>query len=375
MAARFRFHSSRMTLLQTITDYYRTHERFLAPAAFLAGFVFDNLTLTRIDLPRNYLLLLGYLVVAAACVALINIYGREPRDAGYSENLTTAWLPFILQFSFGGLFSGFVVYYVRSGSLAASWPFLALLAFFLVGNELFKKHYQRLPFQVGVLFLGIFSFSIFFIPVIWGRMGTGVFLLSGAVSVAFLFLFLTFLSLLSPEKIRNHRRSVIATVAGAYAALNALYFANIIPPIPLALSDAGIYHAIKKTPEGGYAILREKKSWFETLKNGGPTLHLPPGGSLVAYTAVFAPTELRATILHEWSSYDAEREAWMPVSRIPFPIYGGRDGGYRGYSVKNQLFPGRWRVNVLTMRGQVVGRITFTIAAASSSPPLIAEIK
>lgn len=364
-----------MAFLKTISDYYRAHERFLVPAAFLAGFVFDNLTLTRIDLPRNYLLLLGYLFVAAACVALIHVYEKESRSAENSENLTTAWLPFILQFSFGGLFSGFVVYYLRSGSLAASWPFLALLAFFLVGNELFKKHYQRLPFQAGVLFIGVFSFSIFFIPVIWGRMGTGVFLLSGAASVAFLSLFLTLLSLLSPEKIRAARRSIILSVASAYAALNALYFANVIPPIPLALSDAGIYHAIEKTPEGGYAILREKGSWFETLKNRGPILHLSPGEALVAYTAVFAPTEFRATILHEWSSYDRERDVWTPASRIPFPIYGGRDGGYRGYSVKQHLSPGKWRVNVLTIQGQVVGRITFTVVAASSTPPLIAEIK
>lgn len=40
---------------------------------------------------------------------------------------------------------------------------------------------------------------------------------------------------------------------------------------------------------------------------------------------------------------------------------GGREGGYRGYSVKGNLFAGEWRVNVTTERGQSLGRTSFTV--------------
>jgi hypothetical protein len=82
------------------------------------------------------------------------------------------------------------------------------------------------------------------------------------------------------------------------------------------------------------------------------------------YGAVFAPTKLSTTIVHVWERYDDEEDAWREVGRIPFSIVGGRDGGYRGYSLK-QVTEGRYRVYVETQSGLVIGYISFIVEPGS----------
>ncbi|MDZ7682102.1 MAG: DUF2914 domain-containing protein [Fodinibius sp.] len=43
--------------------------------------------------------------------------------------------------------------------------------------------------------------------------------------------------------------------------------------------------------------------------------------------------------------------------------YWGRQRGYRGYTFKESIWPGRWHVNVTTGEGLVLGRIDFTVIA------------
>jgi len=46
---------------------------------------------------------------------------------------------------------------------------------------------------------------------------------------------------------------------------------------------------------------------------------------------------------------------------VKFPIVGGREGGYRAYSVKSQPASGRWRVDIETAEGQLIGRVPFSV--------------
>ncbi len=66
-------------------------------------------------------------------------------------------------------------------------------------------------------------------------------------------------------------------------------------------------------------------------------------------------------MVHRWQYYDDETRSWVTASALSFSIHGGRSDGYRGYSVKRSLTEGKWRVSVETVRGQVLGRIPFTI--------------
>jgi hypothetical protein len=49
---------------------------------------------------------------------------------------------------------------------------------------------------------------------------------------------------------------------------------------------------------------------------------------------------------------------------MPFSIDGGRDGGYRWYSRKTSVRPGRWRVQIQTQTGQILGEVAFTVKQA-----------
>ncbi len=77
-------------------------------------------------------------------------------------------------------------------------------------------------------------------------------------------------------------------------------------------------------------------------------VHVAAGQPLYAYTAVFAPVKLSTRITHSWQHYDAKRKRWVAVSNVSYPINGGRDGGYRGYTIKSHPDTGEWRVDFAT---------------------------
>jgi hypothetical protein len=83
-------------------------------------------------------------------------------------------------------------------------------------------------------------------------------------------------------------------------------------------------------------------------------------GSFAAYTAVYAPAGIQQSIEHVWY-----RDG-MRVARIPLaaPVMGGRREGFRTFSRRRGWQPpiaGRYRVDVVTTSGQLVGRLVFTV--------------
>jgi hypothetical protein len=80
-------------------------------------------------------------------------------------------------------------------------------------------------------------------------------------------------------------------------------------------------------------------------------------------------------VLHRWQRYDDAQRAWVTETEVRFPIYGGRDGGFRGYSEKLFVPAGKWRVDVITPYGGLIGRISFTVVDASTTAPLVPYIE
>ena len=359
--------------IKRIRKFINEYERYLSPAALFAGFVFDNFTLTRIDLFFNNLILFFYLIVACVGIVFIQLHDNNV-VRGFIATKAAPLVPLFIQFAFGGLFSGYLIFFSRSASLAVSWFFVLLLLALLVGNEFFRKHYKGLVFQISIFYFALFSFAIFYIPIIVGSIGASVFLLSGLVSLTAIWLLLYLLQRVIPKKIKAKKHLLSVSILSVFLVINFLYFANIIPPIPLSLKDSGVYHYIEKGKEGGYVVRSEMKKWYE-LNLFGENINIKQGEPVYVYSAVFSPTNLNTNILHKWQYYDEKREEWVTSSNIRFPIIGGRDGGYRGYSFKKNVFPGRWRVDVTTERGQVLGRVYFKISFSEDVPLLVTEIK
>jgi len=340
------------------------------PSAFVFGFILDSLTLQRIDLWFENLVFIVHLFILCVAIFLINAHESERFFRFLIPQKLVSFLMFVMQFSFGALFSAFFIFYSRSASLASSWPFLLFLLLMLFGNEVFRKSYGRLVFQLSLFFIILFSYSIFIVPVVLGKIGVDIFILSGIVSLVFIGIFIFILSSLIKEKLAKVKSLLTFFILLIFAVFNVFYFTNIIPPIPLSLKEIGVYHSVLRNKEGGYIAMRENVPWYRVEKLFGSKVHWVSGGSVYVYSAVFAPTRINTKIYHEWEHYDGKSEEWVTTNKIGFPIVGGRDGGYRGYTTKESIVSGKWRVNVITERGQIIGRKTFEVIESDTTPEL-----
>lgn len=346
-----------------IKIFVEKHEDRLDTVAFVGGFVFDILTLKMADSLLDNLIVLGYLLIAAVGIITLQFYSGGKLRHNIFERIVL-WIPFIIQFSFGGVMSVLVVFYAKSASLISSWPFMLLLIAIFVGNEKFRARYTRLAFQISVLYFLIFLLLIFYVPMIIGQMGSLVFLLSGLLSLTIIALFIKIIEHGRAAHVRHFFSNILIGVGSVYALLNILYFTNIIPPIPLSLREIQVYESVLPNGSGYTALLDPSSDCRFCLR---PSVHLPQSSQLFVYSSIFAPTALKTGVIHEWSEYDETSGKWIVRARVPFSIKGGRAEGFRGYTLKSNISRGRWRVKVKTSSGQILGRITFKVLPYDAS--------
>jgi hypothetical protein len=361
------------TFLGKINTLYLQFERPIASFSLVGGFIFDALTLQRVDAFWENTFVLIRLFIVGFCIIMIN---RKATKLLEGEDIVKKhiWLLIIMQFMFGGLLSTFLIFYFRSGSIFVSWPFLLLLVVAFAANEWLRDRYARVSFQITFLYLCVFSFSIFSLPVIVNSIDPLIFLLSGLVSVVFIYLYLLLLKYFAKKAFVESKNILLVSLSGLFITINALYFFNIIPPIPLSIKDGQIYHSVEKMADGNYVVTQEKEQWTDFFKLY-QEFRAVPGQPLYAYSAIYSPTKLNARVVHEWQFYDEVKKGWITNTRIPLSVFGGRGGGYRTYSQKNNYTLGKWRVNVQTDRGQTIGRIYFKVILAAEKPALETEIK
>ena len=360
-------------MLTKIKNWYSKYERPFSSLSLIGGFIFDALTLKRVDLFWENFWVVAHLVIVGTCIVLINAFEKSEGDEANPSKLHF-WLTNIQQFFYGGIWSTYLVFYFRSTDIAAGWPFLLILALSFWANESLKRHFVRLIFQISLYFLAIFSFAIFLVPVLLHKIGPQIFLLAGLLSVAVILLFLFLVFYTSGRKFRANWGLLFGSIVGLYVLVNVLYFFNLIPPIPLSLKTAGVYYSVKKNSLGQYEVLG-RGAKFTDYFNLYPNFYQLPGQPVFVYSAIFSPPELNIDVVHEWQHLNTATNNWETINRIPLHIVGGRDGGFRTYSLKTAgLTPGHWRVNVLTTQGQVIGRIRFNLILADVLPKVEQKI-
>jgi len=144
------------------------------------------------------------------------------------------------------------------------------------------------------------------------------------------------------------RRSLaVAAALGLGAALAVSALRLWVPPAPLTVARATLAWSLQGLEPG------------EPLGARVSVAALRRGGGVFAYTAVYAPRSLSQGIVHVW------RRDGRVVDVVHLsPVQGGRREGFRTYSHKTG-FPadavGRWRVDVMTTSGQLIGRLRFTV--------------
>lgn len=350
-------------MLASLKAFYAKYERFIIPAALILGLLPDIFFFAFVSFDATIITLAFYLILAGLSIVIINLY-----DNGH---LRLAAL-LALHFTFGALFSSFVLFYSFSGSLLASWPFIATLVFLVAANEVFNKYNTRPDIHLSVYFFALFSFFNLAIPYLIRDLGPKVFVGSGILSVAIAGLFIWILCIYIP-RVNKVKEVVSGSIAIIFVAMTVFYLTNLIPPIPLSLRDVGVYYHAERV-DSEYKLIGRETELFEKLNIFSDKFLAYKSAEAYVFSSIFAPPGMGIEVLHEWQFHDPQL-GWATRSVISFPITGGRAEGFRGFSKVSTIQPGRWRVNVKTSRGQVIGRYRFTVVETDAQPAYIIGTK
>jgi len=359
--------------MTSLLNWMQKNERHLGGFVFVAGFITDLITFTLLDVTLVNFFFIAYLTLAAVCT-----FGSHILFARRHEHPTKSmrWLAVLFtlggQYAIGGILSGCLIFYTKSAALSVSWPFLVLLGLVFIGNEYFRKYREHLIFQTILFFFALYAYTIFSLPIYVGAIGPWVFVGSTLITLFLFGLFLYLLNRTGAARLSESIRPIIASCLVIVIAIVASYATGLIPPLPLTLKDSGIYHGLTRSG-GDYLVLSEEiRPWWDIRPQ---TVHVPIGGTIYAYGAVFAPIRFSTSVVHHWERYDTSAKKWVKEGQIAFPISGGRKEGFRGYSLKENPLPGKWRVSVETPAGQTIGRISFTVERAAKAPELYEEVR
>lgn len=339
-----------------VKNLVEPYKRFTPAVFFTGGFTWDSLTLQRIDNFLGNMILLAYLILLSLLVVLTNLAMRE-KIRNRMLTRFSSWYPMGMQFFLGGLFSSYVVFYFHSASMTSSSTFLLILVLLLVANEFLEDRMNNVPLQMTLYFLSAFSFFIFFIPVITKSMSHLTFLAGGFAALILTGSLIYFFYKRGVFRSMRQYTVTFSIVAFSFFTVNMFYIQNWIPPVPLSVKHSGIYHKVERA-DGAYALQYEKPRWYRFWLKYDARYNYREGD---CFASIFAPTKLKKGITHVWQKYSKHDKGWVTTDSLSYPIVGGRDGGYRGYSFKRNVSEGKWRVELRTDDGLLLGRVAFRI--------------
>lgn len=319
-----------------------TKARQYAPVVFfLGGFAWDALTLGRSIKPLDLFVLLGYLAGASAILVAI---GRGWTFRG------SQYLNAVLQFFFGGIFSALFIFYFLSSSGLPGFLFVLALAALLVGNEFLESAYGELTLSWAFFTLSAIMFFNFALAHLFRSINTFWFYLGTLIAV---------LLVLAIRRVSRHESASIVPSVGVAVVALLLHVFNVIPPVPLVKKQMLIAHKLTKT--GGGYVAEVESPGLRFWRSSAATFHRSGSEPVYCFTSVFVPTGITTTIRHRWELFDERTEEWTTTSVVPFRIAGGRQSGYRGYTYKHNVVPGRWRVTAESESGAAIGIVDFRV--------------
>ena len=325
---------------KVLHTYHRV--RPWVPAVFfIGGFAWDAITLGQKIKSIDLFILLAYLLGAVAILIAIG-RGIEFRGSQY--------LNAVLQFFFGGIFSALFIFYFLSSSDLPGYLVVLALAALLIGNEFLESRYSELTLSWALFTMSAAMFFNFALAHLFQSISVFWFYLGTLIAVL--------LVLVLRRVSRTESASIVPSlcIAGLLLILHAL---NFIPPVPLVKKEMLVAHDMHKR-DGSYEALVEspgRRFW----RSSSTVFHRADDERVYCFTSVFVPNGIRTTIRHRWLQYDENAGEWRTTSVIPFTITGGREGGYRGLTYKQNVEPGQWRVVAESESGARIGIIDFDV--------------
>ena len=335
---------AKMPVRERVRASYQKVRPWVPAAFFIAGFLWDAFTLGRKIKSVDLWILLGYLAGAAAILVAI---GREVTFRG------SQYLNAVLQFFFGGMFSALFIFYFLSSSNLSGYLVVVGLAAALIGNEFLESRYSELTLSWALFALCAVMFFNFALAHLFRSISTFWFYLGTLIAL---------LLVIVLWRTSKRGSASILPAVGVAGVMLLLHAFNVIPPVPLVKKQMLVAHDMRRTGNAYVATVESAGARF--WRSSAPTFHRRGRERVFCFTSVFVPTGIETTIRHRWEYLDPRSDEWRGAGVVPIRIRGGREGGYRGYSFKQNLAPGRWRVTAEAESGAAFGVIEFDVVAA-----------
>lgn len=350
--------------------FYQAHEPACTVAFFVAGFLFDTMAVGRIDKLHNILHQASYLTLCALFTGweLREKYGLfQP-----PPRLKTVWAyqAGATHFMLGTLLNIYTLFYFKSASLMTSFVFMLLLAALLAINELKPFEESGTTLRLSLFSLCLISYFTYLVPTLVGSIGVLPFFGTLIASSGCIALVAWWLGRGLPDAATVVKHHLLAPYAVVLLLFAGLYFAKVLPPVPLSLSEIGAYHEVRR--DGDRFVLVSTRPRWRFWERGDQTFLARPDDKLYCYASIFSPTRFRERLQVRWL-FRSPTEGWTEFDAIPLEISGGRDGGWRGFTVKGKWKPGRWRVRVETSDGRELGRLDLTVVLDEETGPRAAR--
>ncbi|HEU4647124.1 MAG TPA: DUF2914 domain-containing protein [Burkholderiales bacterium] len=361
--------------LERLKRYVNRNEREVAVAFFAGGFVFDIVTVGRID---------SWVTIAQQCVylglmtaVLLHMLFEQGTPApdpvalprlrrGYYQYRSAA-----IHFALGALMNLYAIFFFKSSSLLVSFGFLAFLIVLLVANESRRVKNLGLHFKFALLALCYLSFAAIVVPIAVGSIGLGVFLTSMLVGALPLAAAAGWIRRRRPAVFAQARRQILLPLGVVLLAFLGSYLLRIIPPAPLSIPFIGVYHSVERSAEGGY-LLGHERPWWRFWHHGDQYFRAQPGDRVYVFFRVFSPARFADRVQMRWY-WEPGGRGWLLQDTIPIDIVGGREAGFRGYGFKSNYQPGRWKVEVATTDSREIGRVYFTLESVPAGARALSE--
>ncbi len=340
---------------------------------FFGGFAWDALTIGRHVVSFDLIILAAYLAAAAGLLYSLGQPRFVPPNTWplwlvkwHQRFLASHWhnLPyFMLQFLFGSILSPLFILYFKSASHGWAWFMALLLGGLLVGNEYMENKYRQ--FTISWALFGFCAMLLlnFALPFLLGSIHAAWFYLSTLLGAG--------LAYGLYKKTAQHKGSIKPVWVVALLLMLAYRF-DVIPPVPLVKRDLAVAYDLSKIG-GQYQLSQQPSGWWVFWRKTSNDLKTTPGQRVYFFSSVFAPGGLNTRLYHRWQHYD-EKHGWQTQSRIGYSLAGGRENGFRGYTYKQGLQAGDWRVSVETENNKTVATQAFSVelVATPTTPIRIA---
>jgi hypothetical protein len=360
------------TLAERVAAWRRQNELVEIAAFFFIGFVYDVLSLSRIDDTFTMVQQFLYLLVLATLLVLEQ---RHPEGTEPPKALEKVWKlrEDAIHFFYGSLLSSYTLFFFKSASGLTAFVFLLVMFGLMVANEL--PHFRQLGpvIRVGLFSLCTSMYLSYVLPVLIGKANVWIVLLAQVLTGAGVYGLIRLLRRWNILDQLQALRQIAIPGYGVLVALLLLYVVRVMPPVPLAVQFSGVYHSVEKKGSA-YQLSYEKKPWKFWQKDDSDFL-VRPGDKAYFFFSIFAPKDFDWYRVNVRWLYDHPDKGWTVVGTVPLTIKNkGLERGYRTFAYTSNVKPGDWRVVVETEDGHEISRMSFSMEEDARTEPRQFEV-